>query len=515
MRARLMVGMRGRARSDDGVALVMAIAIVGLVSVFVATLLVFTLRESAQTGRDRQRSEAITSAEGAVDVAMAKIQQQDPTSLPCDTSSMTSTQSKPDTMTISTTVTYYDVNGVQLSCSAVKNPSSNVAAATALIKSTSTTTPIAGQAAAVRTIESEVRLTPSFAQGLDKAIFGDAGVTLANKTELYGQGTTPDADIYTNGDFACQNNEHFRGSVYAQGSISLSNSCTIDVDAWAKTGFSSTNPQSTVSGDVKVSSGSAQINAGTIGGKVIAQSVTPSSWCTSHPGKCTTGNGVVSDPPAQPFPILNWDSNTAAQWAANGYTNVITLDSTQCTKYTGQSGSSSSNGPGQWIVDKGNNLSGPTVLVTSCSVLIQNPNKNNACGNKTICLNNNLAVFATGGVTISNTITIQSTNTTTRNLYLVQPYNAVSTHPCTSQGINLDNQVSISSTINELLYSPCTIRKANNTDHYGQIYAGGVAQVDNQLTMYYRPLPVWGLSNTTNKVKYYSMDILYKRETTS
>ncbi|MGN6243391.1 MAG: hypothetical protein ACTHQ3_06920 [Motilibacteraceae bacterium] len=508
MRARLTVGVRGRAGTDDGVALVMAIAIVGLVSVFVATLLVFTLRESAQTGRDRQRSEAITSAEGAVDVAMASIQQQDPTTLPCDTTAVTNTQSKPDTMTIATTVTYFDVNGVQLSCSDVQNPSSNVAAATALIKSTSTTTPIAGQAPAVRTIESEVRLTPSFAQGLDKAIFGDAGVTLANKTELYGQGTSPDADIYTNGNFACQNNEHFRGSVYAQGSISLSNSCTIDVDAWAKTGFNSTNPQSTVSGDVKVSSGTAQIDAGTIGGKVIAQSVSPSSWCTSHPGKCTTGNGVVSDPPSQAFPILNWDSNTAAQWAANGYTNVVTNN--DC----GYSGSSS-NGPGQWMVDHGNSLSGPTVLLTSCQVVIQNPNKNNACGNKTVCLNNNLAVFASGGVTISNTLTITSTNTTTRNLYLIQPYNAVSTHPCTSQGINLDNQVSISSTINELLYSPCTIRKANNTDHYGQIYAGGVAQVDNQLTMYYRPLPVWGLSNTTNKVKYYSMDILYKRETTS
>lgn len=512
MPARLMdLGRRGG--SDDGVALVMAMAIVGLVSVFVATLLVFTLRENAQTGHDRQRSEAITSAEGAVDLTMASIQQQDPTTLPCGTTSVTNTASKPDTMTIATSVSYFDVNGAALSCSDVQNPSSNVAAATAVIKSTSTTTAIAGQAPAVRTLESEVRLTPTFAQGLDKAIFGDAGVTLANKTELYGQGTSPDADIYTNGSFTCSNNEHFRGSVYAQGSISLSNSCTIDVDAWAKTGFTSSNPQSTVSGDVKVSSGPAEIDSGTIGGKVIAQSVSPASFCTGQPGKCTTGTGVVSDPPSQSFPILNWNSTTAAQWAANGYTNVVTLDSSQCTTYTGESGSSSSNGPGQWIVDKANSLPGPTVLVTPCAVVIQNPNKNVACGNKTICLNNNLAVFASGGITVSNTLTIQSTNSTTRNLYLVQPYDSVSVHPCTTSGISLDNQVSIASTINELLYSPCTVRKANNTDHYGQIYAGGTAEIDNQLTMYYRPLPVWGLSNTTNKVKYYSMDILYKRET--
>ena len=494
-------------RRDDGYALIAAVAIVGLVGLLVATMVAVTLRETRQTGRDRQRSAAVTSAEGAVDKSLANIQEAAPDALPCGTSTVADSEARPDTLTIATTVTYFDASGAPIDCTLVQDATSNVVASSALVKSTSTSTPIAGQAPAVRTIETAVRLTPAFANGLDKAIFGNSGVTLANKTELYGRNGTPDADIYTNGSFTCSNNEHFRGSIYAQGSIVLSNSCRIDVDAWSKLGFTSDSPQATVSGDVKVSQGTATINAGTILGNVKAQAISPASWCTSHPDHCTIGVGVVTDPPSYTFPQLNWNSTVAQEWAEAGYATVVTDNN--CT-YSGNG----SNGPGQWIVDNGNHLTGPTILTTTCQVVLQNPNNNPACGNKRVCLNDNLAVFADGGITISNTLTITSTDQTSRHLYLIQPYDAVPS-PCTTIGINLDNQVTISPTVTELLYSPCSVRKANNTDHYGQIYAGGYAQIDNQLTMYYTPLPVWGVDATTTKVESYSADILYKRENLS
>lgn len=495
---------RRRAQGDEGIALVVAIAIVALAVSMTATMLVLTLRETRDTGHNRQRAEAVSTAEGAVDRTLATVQSAAPASLPCGTSTVTNTQSKPDTMTIATTVTYYDAAGNTRSCSEIQNPSSGIVATGALVRSTATSQRLGNALPAVRTMESYLRLTPAYAQGLDKAIYGYAAVTFSNQADIYGSGASPDADIYTNGNFACANNEHFHGSVYAQGSIALANQCVIDVNAWAKIGYTMSNAQATVSGDVMVSQGAAAITNGTISGKVKAVSVVPSTWCTANPGKCVTGAGVVSDPPVQNFPQLSWNATTQAAWEAQGFTVVTPTGS-----YASCSGTT--NGPGQWIVDNGNTLTGPTILRTTCPVIIANPNNNAACGNKTVCLNNNLAVFADGGIFISDTLRITSTTTATRNLYLIQPYNAAAS-PCTTMGINLDNQVTVDGTVNELLYSPCTVRKANNTDHYGQIYAGGTAQVENQLTMYYRPLPVWGVNGSTNKVNSYALDILYKRE---
>jgi Tfp pilus assembly protein PilX len=486
---------RTRERDDQGVALVVAIALLGLSTTLMLTMMTLVIRESRQTGHDRARSSAVTTAEGGVDTALANIQTASVGGVPCGTSTSTTTTAKPETISVATTVTYYDAAGATVACGSIQNGS--VTASQALIKAVASTSPAGGGQTVRRSVETLVQLKPKYANDLDKAIFGNLGVQVDNNFDLYGQ-SGPDADIYTNGNFVCAHNEHYRGSVYAQGSISLSNSCTIDVNAWAKTGFTSNNTQSTVGGDVLVSNGTANIAAGKIGGKVKAVSITPASFCTTYPSKCVTGTGAAAPPISVAFPQLG-DSTTA--WEAAGYT-VVTKD--DCAS------DSSSNNPGNWIDTAGQSLTGKTLLVTSCTLTF----KTNV---KTVDLSQDLAIFASGGVSLTNSLIFKSTNTDKHYLYFIQPYSSTCTPDKVGsqnydRGIYLGNQVEMQSTISELLYTPCDVIKANLSSTYGQIYAGKMAYISNNTSAYYVPIPVFGVV-ATKIVTSYTADILYKRET--
>lgn len=485
----------GRLRSDDGVALVAAIALAGLVSILIVTLTTYAVRESNQTGRERQRASAVAVAEGRVDATLASIQSADPAALPCGTSTPVPVQeSPPDTVNVTTTVTYFDATGSEVPCTAT----GTTAVASARVSAAAESVPLANQMPARRTMESLVRLTPTFTNGLDKAIFGNAGIAMANHAEIYGTDGLPNADLYTNGDYVCDNNQTVHGSLFAQGSVAMANTCTVDGDVETRTGFRADSPGVTVGGSVSVSQGSAAlVSQAHVGG------VVRTSGSITYPGcpqgtKCFPGS-TVADPPAQSFPVLAWDTATRDAWAAAGYTHVVTKDG--CS-----TGSDGHNEPSRWLLDNASTLPGPTILVTSCEVRLGSRSND-------LALNDDLAVFAFGGIAFTNSITVGSTDSDTRSLYLVHPHNAAPM-PCTTDGVTLDNRVTFEPTVSELLYTPCNIRKANSSDQYGQIYAGGTATVDNRMTMHYRPLPVWGVQTTTTQVASYSIDIAYKRETT-
>ena len=71
-----------------------------------------------------------------------------------------------------------------------------------------------------------INLTPIYGNSLNKAIFADGGLAFDNQTTLTGN-SGPDADVYTNKHFTCENNQNFAGSVYAQGDLTIGNGCTI------------------------------------------------------------------------------------------------------------------------------------------------------------------------------------------------------------------------------------------------------------------------------------------------
>jgi Tfp pilus assembly protein PilX len=481
-----------RPRGDAGVALVYAIAIVGLVGIMMLTLVSISISDGKQTGRDRARSQAVTSAEGAVDLALAQVQSAALADIHCG-GTVTNVEAVPDSMEITTTVQFYASNGSPLTCP----PAADVIATQALIKSVSVATPAGGGSRATRSVETLVQLSPKMANDLDKAIFGNSGITIGQNFDLYGQ-SGPDADIYTNGDFSCDNNQRFRGSVIAQGTITLANKCTIDVDAWSRNGVMLSNVNSVVSGDVLVSHGNATISAGTVGGRAQAVDVLPDSWCTANPAKCVEGEAAAPPPTHQDFPQLKGDDVTIAAWVEQGYT-VVNLSGCTATDDTN---------PGRWITNRAHQMTQKTLIRTPCRVTFPTSASQ-------VKLAQDLAVFADRGVSISQSLVLSSTDTTVRQLHLVHPYDFTDRVPesCATvdPGIGLTQLVQMTSTLKELLYSPCNIVKRNQGVLTGQVYGGGYVDIGQQSNVTYAPMTVFGVVSQ-NIVESYTADVLYKRE---
>jgi len=501
---RISLVLRRRARGDNGVALLIVIGLMAVVGVLMLVMVGAAIREGNATGRDRQRSSAVMTAEGQADSIISKIQSAPVAGgLPCGASTVTGVPVGSDKMTITNTVTYYTSAGAPVDCSVL----ATTPVAQAKIKSTSSSNRIAGQASATRTVETLLNLKPSYANALSNAIFSDANMTLSNNMKIFGQGSSQDADIYSNGSVTCNNNVEFHGSIYSQGTVTMSSTCVVSVDVQAKLGYYGNNPNAGVTGKILVSNGPIVLNKSNVGQQARANGPVTGDACSTA-GKCFPNDTTVAAPPKQVFPQYVWDPTTEAAWAADDYAVVKLPDATYpCGNYGGTGSLNGKvDGVAHWIYDHQATMA-DTVIYANCPgqpVMFQGIN---------ISLNANLAIFATGGFTFSGNTQIASNSATHRLLYLVQPYNSVTTHPCTTDGISLDNQVTVADTIDDLLYSPCNIRKANNTTHYGQIYAGGSVIIDNKMTMYYKPLPVPG-PPSGGSVDNYTVDILYMRETT-
>jgi len=499
---RISLVLRRRARGDNGVALLVVIGLMAVVGVLMLVMVGAAIREGNATGRDRQRSSAVMTAEGQVDSIISKIQSAPLAGLPCGASTVTGVPVGSDKMTITNTVTYYTAAGALVDCSVL----ATTPVAQAKIKSTSSSNRIAGQASATRTVETLLNLKPSYANALNNAIFSNASMTLSNNTKIFGQGSSQDADIYSNGSVTCDNAVEFHGSIYSQGTVTMSSTCVVSVDVQAKLGYYGNNPNAGVTGKILVSNGDIVLNKSNVGQQARARGTVTGDVCATA-GKCFGGDKTLAPPPYQAFPPYNWDSATQAAWTSDGYT-LVTLPTDQCGMYDGPGPLKDKvDGVAHWIYDNMATM-GNTVLYANCP---GNPVTFQGVNN--ISLNANLAIYATGGFNFSGNTQIASNSSTHRLLYLVQPWDSVTTHPCTTDGISLDNQVTVADTIDDLLYSPCNIRKANNTTHYGQIYAGGSVSIDNKMTMYYKPLPVPG-PPSGGSVDNYTVDILYMRETT-
>jgi Tfp pilus assembly protein PilX len=486
-------------RKDDGVALVVAIAVMGLVAVMILTMLVIVTRENRQTGNNRQRAVSVSTAEGAVDAAFASIQSQGVASIPCGSTTVTNTENPPEVQEITTVVTYLDKSGNTMPCPL---PDDQIAD-TAIVKATSATKDSAGNTQAKRTVESAIRLKPTMAQGFNHALYGSSGIAMQGNLNLNGQPGKHDADIYTNGDFKCANgtNQVYEGSIFSQGLIDVTGSCVIKVKAHAKTGFKADGNGSVVNGNVVVSDGTANTDSKAHVGGTISAKAHSGGFCGANPSKCSTGN--FAHPPYTPFPELKWPEARPAWEAAlategGPYTLISPPEMNNCNMVK------KDNGPGDWIRKQAKKLTSPTIVYTDCKVILGESQPHVEIGH-------NLLVLAKGGFEFKSA-TIESTNSTVRNLYMIQPYNAVATHPCTTTGITMDSSVAFAKTINELIYSPCTIDKNNKGTTYGQVYAGGYANLSNNSTMTFVPLPVFGVNAITNVVESYEIDVLYKRE---
>lgn len=467
-----------RRRDDRGSALIIVVLTMG-VCVSLSLIGVATaINTNKQSGKDRQRLLAINAAEAGVDQAISSIANGG-ANPPCSVASA-NVRSGPDTAAYSTIVTYYNAAGGVMPC-----PVGSAAPAQALIQATATTNSlVGGTVGARRVMEALVTLTPATGPSLDKAIFSDSNLGFTNATTVKGNLGT-DGNIYSNSDIKCTNNTNVAGSVFSQGSFTGSNSCGFGGDMWVQNNITSTGPSFTIGGAAKTNLGNISVSKGTVSGNLYAGGTisAASSGCPSS--KCFPNNSQ-GQPPRQDFPQLSSDS---APWAAQGFT-VVTATCANAISAMKTYGASST----------------PTLLKVTCA--------NNTpvdLSKQSFTVSSNFAVFAPGGFKTSNNTSFATGNASGVNLYLIQPYDSVSTHPCTANGFTVSNLLTMGSGIASFVYSPCNISFTNHGIYTGQVYAGGTFTTSNNFDMQFKPVPVYGITN--GPPASYSPSIVYKRET--
>lgn len=502
---------RAEKSKDAGIAMVVAIALMGIVAILVLALVSVALSEARGSGRDRQRSGAVMVAEGRVDTLVSQIQSAAPASLPCDDAATTDggdVTVMSDDQDVSAVVTYYDAAGGAVDCA---NLASTVLTQAKVVV-TSTSNQIVGTSAARRTVETLLELTPTYGNDLDNAIFGNAGVSVSNNGTVRTPDGALDADVYTNGDYICPNgsNQEYHGSIFAQGSITLAGSCTVLVDVHAGTFVNVSHNQADVNGRVLAAGGNALVQ-GDVGQQVRATGTASGGACVPST-KCVSGATDISAPPAQPFPPISWAGAIPAAWNTElGFTNVVPAT---CGARTGSG--DKMDGVGEWIKANASSLPANTVVLANCAGVID-PTTGKAqrvyMSGIDLDLNKNLAIFASNGFHLDGAPTIRSTSPSeARNLYLMHPYTSLPTCVPGTPGIYVGNNVEFQRTANVMMYSPCDIDKRNRSEITGQVYSGGVARISQNTDMTYVMLPMAGLSAVSSTVESYDVNIVYKRE---
>lgn len=465
--------MSMRATNDRGIAMVSVLLVLMVVSTTVVAAYNVSRHELDRTTQTHRRVSSIGAAEAGLDLGLSML---GATPLPCTVSG--ELDAAPQTAAYNVAVSYYasyPVSGPAMSCTQNIGPAGTPAAA--LLVSTGTT---GGDTATARAMEALVRLSPMTTGSLDKAMFSDRGFAPTNNVTIFGN-VGNDADIYTNGNFTCSNNETIRGSVFSQGTLTASNNCTVEVDYYARGNVTITN-NVTVGHDIRSSRGNISMSSNSRANHdAIAFGTNTGGTVVNN----RVSGATLADPPTQVMPTVEFD---AAEWSAAGWTRQIDAGSDCATAYATISGM--------------NAQTTPTVLRTTCAL--------SWSGNTTISLGADLAVFSTGGFTASNNFTVRSTSSTVRRFYLIVPSSAA-TPDCATPGITLRNNTTFQSSVNTFFFTPCRLSIENNDGGYGQMYAG-IAQVSNNFTLRYRPASVPGVEWIGGIATAFTRDLVYKRE---
>lgn len=483
--------------AEAGVTLVIAMMVMGVVSALSLVVITVAIKTNQESGRDRQRTVTVNAAEAGVDAVYASIQSSG-TTLPCrwPATGTTAMNASPDQATAYSTVSYYSSTGAAMTCSGGQLNASVNKPATAVVDGYGSAPSIAGQPVRTRHMQALINLTPIYGNSLNKAIFANSSLQFNNQTTLTGN-SGPDADVYTNGNFVCANNQNFAGSVHAQGSITITGTCTIAGDAWAKLGVSNTSGSNgSIGGRVLSSTSTISLPSNfNVNGTLLAAGNISWAGCSAS-GKCFANTSSVAAPSVFPLPILRGNDATMDIWRAEGYTVV---DDNVCGSAPNYSTIKNK------IISTYARNGFKTLVRTTCPVMFKSDSN--------IPMSNDLAIFSYGGISSNNQVSFASNNSTPRVLHWVVPYDAATTLPCSSPGITTDQQFNFATTVNMLVYSPCDIAFSNNADHLGQVIGGSAVQINNQFSMQYRPVPVFGIDPTSLPLLSYKIDVVYKRET--
>jgi hypothetical protein len=439
-------------RGEQGIAMVTAmLAIVVVLSLSIAVV-GLALHNGSGSSADRKRVQAIAAAEAGIDAYVSAMQ----------TSTGAATCNTMDANLPTTPAAHYHVEITlystwppQASSVLPCPPGVTPLAAKVVSKGTAVTT--ASAVAVSRTMETEIRLLPQYG-GLGQAVFSDRVLDFQNQFTLNGN-LGNDGDVYTNGNFALENNTSIAGSVYAQGSATIGQGI-VRKDVWAKNAVSLSsgiqvfgNATSSAS-SINLSNNShvhGNAKAGTtISGGTIDGTATP--------------NSPSGPPPQLAFPRIPYVQQA---WIDTGYT--ISNYASCATARTA-------------II---NGLVGNNVVRISPACALS------FASNTSVNVKGNLAIITDGSFTTINQTNWNAVGGSGFVVYIIRPYQTGLN--CTSPSpydINVSNNTNFSD-VKVFAYSQCTINFGNNNagGAVGQII-GGTVNITNQMALNYQPLTV-------------------------
>ena len=502
--------------------MIIAITVVMIIGMLTLSVVSNSLHQLNGVAENDQQTASVHSAEGGVDLAISQMQSATTLSrLPCGIPT-TNLVTNTITANYTVTVTYYDSSGNTLSCPAPSSSETYYAGstspATALIRSQGSSN---SAAFGKQSMEAQVQLASNATTGafFNGAIYSNSAMTWINKATI--SSSTGAANIYSNGDFICNNTSTIQGNVYVNGNFTATNVCNT-TGSWWVNGFVLDKTGSSVGGSV-IAAGSGtcatgyqvcfnSANGSVAGNVQAAGNVTSKETVT---GGITQGKSGLTAPP------MNFDQ--------------YDFKSSDWCGITGAVGNSYNCSTGYRLIEEANNgctqaetdilsmaaATMPTVIYVpgTCTV--------GWTSSISIALAKNLIVFAEGGFKFGNTVNITSTGAT--QLYFVVPYSTGdwsngstgSTTTCTSQAGNpavstpgewFVNTISFPTTnFYTFMYTPCEVYLNNQGAVAGQLY-GGQVFLKNQVTFTYVPpsLPNQGASSSN----LFNVALFYDRQVT-
>lgn len=257
-------------RRTDGAALVTVVAVVAITAIVGLTITASVISANGFSTSTRADVQSRAAADAGIDATFASI----------FAGSYVCTKTSTIAPTYSTVVAYRDATNTVLPCSGATvlgTPASAIITSTGQSVNKATQ----GTRGNTHTVQATVTITPAVGSNgdLDKAVFSESGFTLTNNNQLVeSTDDANDANVYSNGTIICKTQVDVEGVLYAQGDVSLENSCTTYSDLWAggNVGFSS---QAVVNGDAYVAgTGTLDLSTGHVAGSIITNgSVTMSN----------------------------------------------------------------------------------------------------------------------------------------------------------------------------------------------------------------------------------------------
>jgi hypothetical protein len=306
-------------------------------------------------------------------------------------------------------------------------------------------------------MQTEVRLVPNYPQTAF-GVFSDTGLNFQNKLTMNGN-VGNDANAYTNGNFTMANNTVIAGSVFAQGTSSVTNG-VVKGDVWSN-GNNSLHSVA-VFGTVTSSVGNVTADNNThvyrdarAGGTITTDGASTIDGVRSE-------HANLGPPPQLAFPHVLYNPTA---WQNAGYT--IRPDYTDCA--SAKAAIIAGGTPGQSLVFH---------IPATCTLTFSN--------NDSVTVRGNLAIITDGGFRTQNKVTFQGT--APYKLYVIGVWREGLNCPTGSYDLTFSNQTAINS-LSLFAYSPCTLNYGNNnaSGSAGQLI-GRTVNITNQLIFNYRPV---------------------------